>query len=123
MKTFRKFSGKAVRLAALFLPALVRAATPVSPPVVEYTIETSLDPTQKTLDGTERLIWRNPSSDAVPAIALLILLQFGVLWLRSAVRVAAWGSYIAFLEPRARPALSAIARVKMTFEPAPATSA
>jgi len=58
-----------------------------------------------------------------PAIALLILLQFGVLWLRSAVRVAAWGSYIAFLEPRARPALSAIARVKLTFEPAPATSA
>jgi hypothetical protein len=58
-----------------------------------------------------------------PAIALLILLQFGVLWLRSAVRVAAWGSYIAFLEPRARPALSAIARVKLTFDRAPATSA
>lgn len=58
-----------------------------------------------------------------PAIALLILLQFGVLWLRSAVRVAAWGSYVAFLEPRARPALSAIARVKLTFDRAPATSA
>jgi hypothetical protein len=57
------------------------------------------------------------------AIALLILLQFGVLWLRSVVRVAAWGSYLAFLGPRARPALSAIARVKLTFEQAPATSA
>jgi len=41
-----------------------------------------------------------------PAIALLAALQFGVLWLRSAVRVAAWGSYLAFLEPRARRALA-----------------
>ena len=56
------------------------------------------------------------------SIALLILLQFGVLWLRSAVRVAAWGSYIAFLEPRARPAFSAIARVQLTFDRAPANS-
>jgi len=58
-----------------------------------------------------------------PAIALLILCQFGVLWLRSAVRVAAWGSYLALLEPRARPALSAIARVKLTFDRTPVTSA
>lgn len=35
---------------------------------------------------------------SVPAIALLFLLQFGVLWLRSAVRVACWGSYIGFLD-------------------------
>jgi hypothetical protein len=75
MKTFRKFSGKAVRLVALFLPALVRAATPVSPPVVEYTIETSLDPTQKTLDGTERLIWRNPSNDAVSELRFHLYLN------------------------------------------------
>jgi hypothetical protein len=59
----------------------------------------------------------------VVAIAFGMALQFGVLWLRSAVRVAAWGSYIAFLEPRARPALSAIARVQLTFDRAPATSA
>ena len=56
------------------------------------------------------------------AIAFTMLLQFGVLWLRSAVRVAAWGSYIAFLEPRARPAMSAIARVQLTFDRAPAPS-
>lgn len=56
------------------------------------------------------------------AIALLITLQFGVLCLRSAVRVAAWGSYLAFLEPRARPALSAIARVQLTFDRSPAAS-
>ncbi|HTR03584.1 MAG TPA: hypothetical protein VMN82_10350 [Thermoanaerobaculia bacterium] len=49
-----------------------------------------------------------------PAIALLIALQFGVLWLRSAIRVAAWGSYLAFLEPRARRALAEAA-------PAPST--
>jgi hypothetical protein len=52
----------------------------------------------------------------------LIVLQFGVLCLRSAVRVAAWGSFLAFLEPRARPALSAIARVRLTFDRSPATS-
>ena len=59
---------------------------------------------------------------SIGAIALLILLQLGVLWLRSAVRVAAWGSYIALLEPRARPAMSAIARVKLTFDRSPAAS-
>jgi hypothetical protein len=66
--------------------------------------------------------WMMPAVSSI-AIAFTMLLQFGVLWLRSAVRVAAWGSYLAFLEPRARPALSAIARVKLTFERAPATSA
>jgi hypothetical protein len=61
-----------------------------------------------------------------PAIALLALLQFGVLWLRSAVRVAAWGSYLEFLEPRAREALSAVARVTIASTasaPAPLPSA
>lgn len=52
-----------------------------------------------------------------PAIALLMLLQFGVLWLRSAVRVAAWGSYVAFLEPRAQRALSEVARITVTTAP------
>jgi hypothetical protein len=68
------------------------------------------------------ITWRMPAVGVV-AIAFGMALQFGVLWLRSAVRVAAWGSYIAFLEPRARPALSAIARVQLTFDRAPATSA
>ena len=65
--------------------------------------------------------WRLPAVSGF-AIAFGMALQFGVLWLRSAVRVAAWGSYIAFLEPRARPALSAIARVQLTFDRAPETS-
>jgi hypothetical protein len=64
------------------------------------------------------LTWALPAVSR-PAIAFLMLLQFGVLWLRSAVRVAAWGSYIALLEPRARPALSAIARVKLSFDRTP----
>ncbi len=50
---------------ALLLASPVSAATPVSPPVVEYTIRVSLDPTPKTLDGTEHLVWRNPSDDPV----------------------------------------------------------
>jgi hypothetical protein len=54
--------------------------------------------------------WAMPAV-SVPAIALLVLLQFAVLWVRSAVRVAAWGSYLAFLDPRAPAALSATARV------------
>jgi len=53
-----------------------------------------------------------------PGIALLFLLQFGVFWARSAARVAAWGSYVAFLEPRAREALSATARITVTGAPA-----
>jgi hypothetical protein len=64
--------------------------------------------------------WSMPSVSG-PAIALLFALQFLVLWVRSAVRVAAWGSYVAFLEPRARPALSATARVTYRVaDPAPA---
>jgi hypothetical protein len=75
MKTFRTLAGKAVSLVALFLPALVRAATPVSPPVVEYTIQTSLDPKQKSLEGTERLVWRNPSDDAVSELRFHLYLN------------------------------------------------
>ncbi|HEY3202787.1 MAG TPA: hypothetical protein VGL03_03905 [Thermoanaerobaculia bacterium] len=59
------------------------------------------------------IVWEMPATSPI-AIALLILLQFSVLWVRSAVRVAAWGSYIGFLEPRARPALSSMARVTYT---------
>jgi Peptidase family M1 domain len=45
--------------------APLQAAAPVRPPVVEYTIETSLDPASKILDGKQRLVWRNPSNDRV----------------------------------------------------------
>jgi hypothetical protein len=47
------------------LPAAANAAAPASVPVVEYTIEVSLDPGSHVLDGHERLLWRNPSGDAV----------------------------------------------------------
>jgi len=47
-------------------------------------------------------------------ILVMLVLQFGVLWLRSAVRVAAWGSYLEFLDGRARNALAATARVRYT---------
>ncbi len=61
---------------------------------------------------------------SVPAIALLVLLQFAAVWVRSAVRVAAWGSYLAFLDRRAGAALSAVARIRIApagaFAPAAA---
>ena len=55
-------------LAVLALAASVRpavAAAPPSPPVVEYRIEVSLDPSTKMLQGREHLTWRNPSTDTV----------------------------------------------------------
>jgi hypothetical protein len=58
------------------------------------------------------ITWAMPAV-SVPAIALLVLLQCLAIWVRSAVRVAAWGSYLAFLDPRAGAALSAIARVRI----------
>ena len=67
------------------------------------------------------LTWVMPGVSP-PAIVLLLLIQFAVLWLRSAVRVACWGSYIGFLEPRARGALASTARVRLTVagrEPPP----
>ncbi len=48
--------------------ATLAAATPVTPPVVEYRIEVTLDPATKILKGRERLTWRNPSNDAVPEL-------------------------------------------------------
>ena len=36
-----------------------------STPVVDYTITTTLDAAAKTLKGQQRLVWRNPSTDAV----------------------------------------------------------
>jgi hypothetical protein len=65
------------------------------------------------------LTWWMPAVSP-PAIALLLALQFGVLWLRSAVRVAAWGSYLEFLDARARDAIAATARIRYTVAaPAP----
>lgn len=55
--------------------------------------------------------WMMPAVSG-PAILALFLIQFGALWLRAAVRVAAWGSYIAFLEPRARQALTSMAMAR-----------
>jgi hypothetical protein len=59
----------------LLLAAPLGAATPVRPRVVEYTIEVSLDPQAKTLDGTEHLIWRNPSGDAIPELRFHLYLN------------------------------------------------
>ncbi len=63
------FRGPARRLASLLsfaaCAALLQAAAPLSPPVVEYTIEANLDPKTKTIAGKERLVWRNPSGDSV----------------------------------------------------------
>jgi len=58
------------------------------------------------------ITWAMPAV-SVPAIALLVALQFLAIGVRSAVRVAAWGSYVAFLDPRAAAALSAVARVRI----------
>jgi hypothetical protein len=56
------------------------------------------------------------------AVILLVILQIAVVLVRSAIRVAAWGSYVAFLEPRAARALSETARVRVTLAPAPAST-
>ncbi len=69
------------------------------------------------------ITWAMPAV-SVPAIALLALLQFAAVWVRSAVRVGAWGSYLAFLDPRAAAALPAVARTRFAptgaFAPAAA---
>jgi hypothetical protein len=59
---------------ALLCPPLT-AATPASPPVVEYRIDVSLDPKEKTLDGTEHLVWRNPSGDSVSELRFHLYLN------------------------------------------------
>jgi len=65
--------------------------------------------------------WVMPAR-SLPAILVMLVLQFGVLWLRSAVRVAAWGSYVEFLDGRARNAIAATARIRYTVAaPAPSS--
>ena len=59
---------------------------------------------------------------SLPGVILLVVLQIAVLAVRSAVRVAAWGSYVAFLDPRAGRALSEIARVTASAAPLPTIS-
>jgi hypothetical protein len=59
---------------------------------------------------------------SVPGIVFLVVLQAAALAVRSVVRVAAWGSYVAFLDPRAARALPEIARVSAAPAPLPATS-
>ncbi len=55
-------------------PSLL-AATPVSPPVVEYTLEANLDPRTHEIQGRESLIWRNPSGDAVSELRFHLYLN------------------------------------------------
>ena len=56
-------------------PPALSAAAPPSPPVVEYTIEAALDPAEKTLEGRETLVWRNPSGDSVPELRFHLYLN------------------------------------------------
>jgi hypothetical protein len=69
--------------------------------------------------GFFAVTWAMPAV-SVPAIAGLFLLQFLVIWSRSAIRVAAWGSYLEFLDHRATAALAATARAPLTAAVAPA---
>ncbi len=65
-------------LAAAVLAAAARrvpAAPPPSPPVVTYAIEVTLDPSEKTVAGKERLVWRNPSDDAVSELRFHLYLN------------------------------------------------
>ena len=57
----------AAAAAAFAIPSAsaLHAAAPVRPPVVEYGIRATLDPKTHVVDGTERIVWRNPSDDAV----------------------------------------------------------
>ncbi len=73
--------------------------------------------------GLFALAWSMPAVSPA-AIAALFLLQFLVLWVRAAVRVAAWSSYLEFLDQRAERALPAAAPVRpvaVTVAAAPAS--
>jgi hypothetical protein len=64
-----------VPLLALLAGAPLRAAVPISPPVVEYTIEADLDSPAKIVRGRELLVWRNPSGDSVGELRLHLYLN------------------------------------------------
>jgi hypothetical protein len=70
-----RLSKQLALLAAAAFAAPVRAATPVSPPVVEYTIRANLDGKTHTIDGEERLVWRNPSDDSVSELRFHLYLN------------------------------------------------
>ena len=73
--------------------------------------------------GLFAVAWSMPAASPL-AIGGLFLLQFLVLWVRAAVRVAAWGSYLEFLDQRAERALPAAAPVRpvaVTVAAAPAS--
>lgn len=55
--------------------------------------------------GAILIAWTMPAVSPV-AIALLLAVQFATIYVRSAVRVAAWGSYVEFLDHRAPRALT-----------------
>ena len=66
---------KAAAPLLLLLAVPAPGAAPVSPPIVEYRIQARLEPASHTIEGTERLIWRNPSDDAVGEIRLHLYLN------------------------------------------------
>jgi Peptidase family M1 domain len=51
------------------------AATPITPPVVEYRIDVRLDAAKKTLTGREHLLWRNPSGDQIAELRFHLYLN------------------------------------------------
>src|SRR5260370_21263827 len=74
MKRSRKRVTVLCALASL-CTGLLAAAQPVSPPVVEYSIDATLDPKAKTVFGKERLLWRNPSGDDVSELQFHLYLN------------------------------------------------
>lgn len=77
---WRSLSGSWIRALALFLFWLIAGGIAVL--------------------GLFYAAWMIPAV-SVPAIGALFLIQLLVLWARSAVRVATWGSYLGFLDRRA----------------------
>ena len=78
MGNLRRLAGVwlgAVALVSAFSGPELCAAVPASAPVVAYRIEVELDPEKKILDGKERLVWRNPSSDTVSELRFHLYLN------------------------------------------------
>src|ERR1700694_2244988 len=62
---------------ATLCAGLLAGAQPVSPQpvIVEYSIDATLDAKAKTIQGKERLLWRNPSGDAVAELQFHLYLN------------------------------------------------
>ena len=69
---FRSALAGAIGLLAV---AAARGAVPIAPPVVEYRIDVRLDQKDHRLDGSEHLVWRNPSGDFVPELRFHLYLN------------------------------------------------